>query len=65
MYLGSQLIYSVYVVSAISRPPPEFLTLFSEHADIGQPKYSSSNMNEAVKVYTLEEYSLDHFRYSC
>ena len=52
--------------SAITRPPPEILTLFSEQAEIGQTRNEFNNYyNENEKPHTLEEYSLDHFRLVC
>ncbi|KAH3808644.1 hypothetical protein DPMN_137001, partial [Dreissena polymorpha] len=54
----------VYVLPTITKPPPEILNLFIQSTD---PNMLSQTVGEVVpepgeKPYTLEEYSLDHFR---
>lgn len=56
---------AVYVLPALSQPPPDILALFNmEEADRGR-KLNSPHVNGTEtreKPYTLMEYSIDHFR---
>ncbi|XP_069983292.1 myosin-VIIa isoform X1 [Penaeus vannamei] len=56
---------TVYVLPAVTKPPPDILALFTaEGAEHGRklftPQVNGSDTHE--KPHTLEEYALDHFR---
>ncbi|XP_071536430.1 myosin-VIIa isoform X6 [Panulirus ornatus] len=56
---------TVYVLPAVTKPPPDILALFTaEGAEHGRklftPQLNGSDSQE--KPHTLEEYALDHFR---
>ncbi|XP_043214510.1 myosin-VIIa-like isoform X4 [Amphibalanus amphitrite] len=57
---------TVYVLPALTRPPPDILALFAaEGAEHGRKLYTPQQNNQGdtgERPHTLEEYSIDHFR---